>query len=63
MTFPEKFAEVVVDFPRKKIIGDKNGKYSADEVFRTAQFVAAEILNHKNFKGKRICLLAPPGLS
>lgn len=62
MTFPEKFSEVVVDFPRKKILGDKNGFYSADEVFRTAQLIAAEILEHKNYKNERICLLAPPGL-
>ena len=63
MTFPERFSEVVVDFPRKKILTDKNGSYTSDEVFRTAQFVAAEILNHQSFKGERICLLAPPGLS
>ncbi len=63
MTFPEKFAEVVVDFPRKKILSDKNGSYSSDEVFRSAQFVAAEILEHENFKGERIALLVPPGLS
>ncbi|MCX6312901.1 MAG: AMP-binding protein [Bacteroidetes bacterium] len=63
MTFPERFSEVIVDFPRKKILTDKNGSYTSDEVFRTAQFVAAEILNHQSFKGERICLLAPPGLS
>lgn len=62
MTFPERFAEVVVDFPRKKILADKNGAYSSDEIFRTAQFVGAEILEHKNYKDERICLLAPPGL-
>jgi malonyl-CoA/methylmalonyl-CoA synthetase len=62
MTFPERFSEVVVDFPRKKILSDKNGFYSADEVFRTAQYVAAEILGHKNFSKENICLLAPPGL-
>src|ERR1041385_3750902 len=62
ISFPEKFAEVVVDFPRKKILSDKNGSWSADEVFRSAQFVAAEILEHKNYKGKQIALLAPPGL-
>jgi malonyl-CoA/methylmalonyl-CoA synthetase len=63
MTFPERFAEVVVDFPRKKILADKNGAYSSDEIFLTAQFVAAEILEHKNYKGEQICLLAPAGLS
>jgi malonyl-CoA/methylmalonyl-CoA synthetase len=63
ITFPERFAEVVVDFPRKKILSDKNGSWTSDEVFRAAQFVAAEILTHKNFKGKQIALLAPPGLS
>jgi malonyl-CoA/methylmalonyl-CoA synthetase len=63
MTFPERFSEIVVDFPRKKILSDKNGSYSSDEIFRTAQFVAAEILNHQSFKGEQICLLAPPGLS
>ncbi len=62
LTFPERFAEVVVDFPRKKILGDKRGSYSSDEIFITAQFIAAEILEHKNYKGERICLLAPPGL-
>ncbi|MEO5645141.1 MAG: acyl-CoA synthetase [Bacteroidia bacterium] len=62
MTFPERFAEVVVDFPRKKILADKNGAYSSDEIFLTAQFVAAEILEHKNYKGECICLLAPAGL-
>jgi malonyl-CoA/methylmalonyl-CoA synthetase len=62
MTFPEKFAEVVVDFPRKKILADKNGIYSSEEVYHTAQFVAAEILEHKNYKGQNICLLAPAGL-
>jgi malonyl-CoA/methylmalonyl-CoA synthetase len=62
MTFPEKFAEIVVDFPRKKILADKNGTYSSDDIFRTAQFVGAEILEHKSYKGERICLLAPPGL-
>lgn len=62
MLFPERFAEVVVDFPRKKILSDKNGSYSSDDVFRAAQFVAAEILEHKNCKGERIALLAPAGL-
>ena len=62
ISFPERFAEVVVDFPRKKILSDKNGSWSADEVFRSAQFVAAEILEHKSYKGKQIALLAPPGL-
>jgi malonyl-CoA/methylmalonyl-CoA synthetase len=62
MTFPERFAEIVVDFPRKKILADKNGAYSSDDIFRTAQFVGAEILEHKSYKGARICLLAPPGL-
>src|ERR1044071_9302726 len=62
MTLPERFSEIVVDFPRRKILSDKNGSYSSDEVFRAAQFVAAEILNHQSFKGERICLLTPPGL-
>ncbi len=62
MTLPERFSEVVVDFPRKKILSDKNGSYTSDEVFRTAQFVGAEILDHQSYKGDRICLLAPPGL-
>jgi malonyl-CoA/methylmalonyl-CoA synthetase len=62
MVFPERFAEVVVDFPRRKILADKNGSYSSDEIFRTAQFVGAEILEHKNYSNERICLLAPPGL-
>ncbi len=62
MTFPERFAEIVVDFPRKKILADKNGAYSSDDIFITAQFIAAEILEHKNYKGERICLLAPAGL-
>lgn len=63
MTFPERFSEVVVDFPRKKILSDCNGTYSADEVYRTAQFVASEILNYQSYKGERICLLAPAGLA
>ncbi len=62
MTLPERFAEIVVDFPRKKILADKNGAYSSDDIFITAQFVAAEILEHKNYKGELICLLAPAGL-
>lgn len=62
MTLPERFAEIVVDFPRKKILADKNGAYSSDEIFLTAQFVGAEILEHKNYKGERICLLSPAGL-
>ncbi len=62
MTFPERFSEIVVDFPRKKILSDKNGAYSSEDVFNTAQHVAAEMLAHRSFKNERIALLAPPGL-
>lgn len=62
MTFPERFSEVVVDFPRRKILTDQRGSYSSEEIFNSAQYVAAEILQHRSFKNERIAVLAPPGL-
>src|SRR5688572_4983410 len=60
--FPERFSEIVVEFPRKIILSDSKGAYTAEQVFHTASFVGAEILHHKKFKGERIALLMPPGL-
>lgn len=63
MTFPERFAEIVVEYPRKKILADGNGQYSSEEIFHTAQFVAGEILAHRSFRNERIAVLAPPGIA
>jgi malonyl-CoA/methylmalonyl-CoA synthetase len=63
MTFPERFSEIVVEYPRKIILSDANGAYSAEQIFHTAAFVAAELLGHRKFKGERIALMAPPGLA
>lgn len=63
MTFPERFTEVVVDFPRRIILADINGEYSSEQVFNAARSVAGELLGRRSFKGERIALLAPPGLA
>ena len=63
MTFPERFTEVVVDFPRRILLSDGNGAYSSEQVFLTAKGVAQELLSKRKFAGERIALLAPPGLS
>jgi malonyl-CoA/methylmalonyl-CoA synthetase len=62
MTFPERFTEIVVDFPRKIILSDNKGTYTSEQVFNSARSVAADLLERRSFKGERIAVLAPPGL-
>ncbi|MBI3509810.1 MAG: AMP-binding protein [Bacteroidetes bacterium] len=62
-TFPERFAEIVVEHPRKNILEDGHGKYSSEFIFNSASFIGAELFSHRKFKGERIALLCPPGIT
>jgi malonyl-CoA/methylmalonyl-CoA synthetase len=61
MNFPERFAELVVDSPRRILLSDKNGTYTSEQIFNSAQWIAAELFSHRKFKGERIALFVPPG--
>jgi malonyl-CoA/methylmalonyl-CoA synthetase len=63
MTVAEKFIDVLVDHPRKIILIDERGKYSASHIYNAAQYIISDVLNLKSFKGKRIAVFCRPGLS
>ncbi|HTL82341.1 MAG TPA: acyl-CoA synthetase [Bacteroidia bacterium] len=61
-TFPERFSEVVVDHPRKKILSDDHGDYSSEHIFNAASFIATQILPPQKLSGKQIAILVLPGM-
>ncbi len=63
MTITEQFTEILVEYPRRTILSDSNGAYSAEQIYNTTQFILSEELNGKSFSGKRIAVFCHPGLS
>lgn len=63
MVITERFTEILVDHPRKVILSDKKGEYSASQIYNATQFLLSESFAGQSFAGKRICILCNPGLS
>lgn len=62
MTITEQFTEILVEFPRRTILSDSKGNYSAEHIYNATQFILAEELNGKSFSGKRIAVFCRPGI-
>jgi malonyl-CoA/methylmalonyl-CoA synthetase len=63
MIITERFTDVLIDFPKKIILSDKNGEYTTQQIYNATQFLLSEEFAGQSFKGKRICILCNPGLS
>lgn len=63
MIITERFTDILVDYPKKIILSDKNGEYSTQQIYNATQYLLSEEFAGQSFKGKRICILCNPGLS
>lgn len=63
MVITERFTDILVDFPKKIILSDKNGEYSTQQIYNATQFFLSEEFGGQSFKAKRICVLCNPGVS
>lgn len=62
MTITEQFTEILVEYPRRTILSDAKGNYSAEQIYNATQYILSEELNGKSFNGKRIAVFCHPGL-
>ncbi len=67
MVITERFTDILVDFPKKIILSDKNGEYSTQQIYNATQYLLSEEMRAVSGMGTRqhprICILCNPGLS
>lgn len=63
MIITERFTEILVDHPKKIILSDGNGEYTASQIYNATQYLLAEEFHGQTFSGKRIAVLCNPGIS